>query len=129
MTTTDPSSGSTAPRDVHVTPDTGRLIVEGRGVSVSVSSAYAVAAAAYPDQKEGIDALVQQFAALSNPHLVAAEAHPASYVGNTNLPEAVVGALARSEREQRETRRAWRLSLIGGVVLGVTTGIIGWLFR
>ena len=135
------SGGSSAPRDTHVTTGTGqRRVVSARGEAagigraIAVGSAHVVARAAYPNQKDAIDALVQQFAALPAPHLAAAEAHPASYVGNTNLPEVVVGALAQSEKERREQKRLreekrkdWWWSLIERIGLLVVGALIGWL--
>ena len=47
--TTDPSSGSSAPKDVHVTLDTGHVRVQGHAPTVVVGSAYVAAAAALND--------------------------------------------------------------------------------
>lgn len=47
--TTDPSSGSSAPKDAHVTLDTGHVRVQGHAPTVVVGSAYVAAAAALND--------------------------------------------------------------------------------
>ena len=44
-----PSSGSSAPKDVHLTPDTGHVRVRGHAPTVVVGSAYVAAAAALND--------------------------------------------------------------------------------
>jgi hypothetical protein len=137
MTTTDPSSGSSAPRDVHVTPDTGRVIIAGQGVSVAVGSAYAAAAAAFPDRerKELAAAQPPKFQKLDDPilHIIAAGVEPAGpYVGNPNLPEEVLQVFAQYEQREREKKRerdaaerARRASLVEKIVLLLIGAIIG----
>jgi hypothetical protein len=133
MTTTDPSSGSSAPRDTLMTTGEARASpqpAEARAgfscdatvtkhatvqahadadvfgnAKVVVSSAHAIARAVFPDQIEGINALVEQFAAHSDPHLIAVKADPTLYLQNTNLSEVVVGALAQDELDRREKKR------------------------
>jgi hypothetical protein len=143
---TDPSSGSSAPRDTHVTTGTGqRRVVGARGEAAGiggasakgkavVSSAQAIARAAFPDQTEAIDTLVQQFAARSDPHLIAAKADPTSYVGNTNLREQVVSGLAQDELDRRkaerlaeEAERAQRRSFHQQIALRILGGIVALL--
>jgi hypothetical protein len=139
VTTTDPSSGSSAPKDTHVTLGTGHLRVQGYTPTVTVGSAYAAAASVVPapDRRAALLALEPTFQALPNPilHLIVEGAERAGpHVGNPDFPEETLQAFARYEQDQREkerlrkeAERAQRASWMKDFGLLVVGGIIGWL--
>jgi len=148
VTTTDPSSGSSAPKDVHVTLDTGHVRVQGYAPTVTVGSAYAAAASLLPapDRKAALLALQPTFQALPNPilHLIVEGAERAGpYVGNPDFPEETLQAVARYEQGEREkerlreeAKRAQRASwmkdlgllVVGGIITGIGFLLKAWFF-